>query len=94
MEINAFRILQEIIGNAIKHSGASELIVQIIQEPERLSLIAQDNGKGFDLQKATAGKGIGLNSIKSRVESMKGMIDIYSEPDSGTEINIEFNLYP
>jgi signal transduction histidine kinase len=39
-----------------------------------------------------AGKGIGLNSIKSRVESMKGMIDIYSEPGKGTEINVEFHL--
>jgi len=50
----------------------------------------KDNGVGFDINKAKEQKGIGLNSVKSRVESMKGRIDIYSEPEKGTEINVEF----
>jgi two-component system, NarL family, sensor kinase len=92
LEINSFRILQELIGNAIKHSGASEIIVQMIQEPDRLCLITQDNGIGFDIQKAAEGKGIGLNSVRSRVESMKGIIYIQTESGKGTEINAEFHL--
>jgi signal transduction histidine kinase len=92
LEINTYRIAQELINNAIKHSRASELIVQMMQEPGRLCLIVQDNGAGFDVKKATEQKGIGLNSVKSRVESMKGRIDIYSESGIGTEINVEFTI--
>lgn len=92
LEIGTYRILQELINNAIKHSEAGELIVQMIQEPNRLCLIVVDDGKGFDVNSVNQGKGIGLSSVKSRIESLNGRIDIYSEPGKGTEFIIEFDI--
>jgi signal transduction histidine kinase len=92
LEIGIYRILQELINNSIKHSGAGELIVQMVQEANRLCLIVQDDGKGFDVVSVIKGKGIGLNSVKSRIESLDGRIDIYSEPGKGAEFIIEFTI--
>jgi two-component system, NarL family, sensor kinase len=90
LEINAYRIIQELINNAIKHSGAKELVLQMIQEKDRLCFIVQDDGKGFDSDYIIRSKGIGLISVKSRVELFKGRMEINSNPKTGTEITIEF----
>jgi two-component system, NarL family, sensor kinase len=92
LEIGIYRILLELVTNAIKHSGAVELIVQMVQETNRLCLIVQDDGKGFEVNSVFKGKGLGLNNVKSIIESLNGRIDIYSEPGKGTEFIIEFNL--
>jgi two-component system, NarL family, sensor kinase len=92
VEIGAYRIVQELINNAIKHAEASELVVQMIQESDRLSLIVQDNGKGFDINIAKLGSGIGLNSVKTRIDALNGHMDIHSEPEKGSEFTIDFNL--
>ena len=92
LEINAFRILQELINNAIKHSQATTLIIQMIQETNRLCFIVSDNGKGFDTELIKTTKGIGLSNIKSRVESTKGLLDVYSKPGEGSEFTIEFAI--
>jgi signal transduction histidine kinase len=90
LEINIYRIIQELVNNAIKHADAKELVVQMIQEPKRLCFIVLDNGKGFELKEIEHTKGMGLASIKSRVDSFKGKIEIISKPGKGTEITIEF----
>ncbi len=90
LEINIYRIIQELVNNAIKHSEAKELVVQLIQEPKRLCFIVLDNGKGFELDDIQHTKGMGLASIKSRVDSFKGQLEIISKPGKGTEITIEF----
>ncbi|HEY9124394.1 MAG TPA: sensor histidine kinase, partial [Bacteroidales bacterium] len=92
LEINSFRIVQELVNNALKHSQATELVVQMIQEPDRLCLIVQDNGIGFDPEIAKLQKGMGIDSVKSRVELMNGSIDVASKPGQGVEYTIEFSL--
>jgi signal transduction histidine kinase len=92
LEINCFRIVQELINNALKHSQATELVVQMIQEPERLCLIVQDNGVGFDPEIVKQQKGMGIASVKSRIELMNGTIDVASNPGQGAEYTIEFSL--
>jgi two-component system NarL family sensor kinase len=92
IEISSFRIIQELVNNALKHSEASQIVVQIVQEAERLSISVQDNGKGFDLKKLETNKGVGLSSIKSRVAAHNGTIDINIEPGKGTEIQVEFGI--
>ncbi len=89
-EIGLYRIAQELINNALKYSKATELMVQLIQEADRVHLTVQDNGKGFDMEILKTSKGAGIANIKSRVESLNGYFDIYSEPDKGTEASIEF----
>lgn len=90
LEINAFRVVQELVSNAIKHAQAKELVVQMLQEPGRLCLIVQDDGTGFDIYKAVSAKGIGLTAIKSRVDSLNGKMEMISSPGEGAEFIIEF----
>jgi signal transduction histidine kinase len=52
----------------------------------------QDNGKGFDTSILRTSKGAGIANIRSRVESLNGRFDLFSEPDKGTEASIEFNF--
>jgi len=90
LEVMIYRIIHELVNNALKHSGASDILVQIVQDSDSISLIVQDNGCGFDI--SAESKGMGLQNIRSRVESYKGVMLIDSRKGEGTEINVEFNL--
>lgn len=76
----------ELVNNAVKHSGATIINLQLVQSEKHVSLTVQDNGSGFDGKTAT--KGIGLKSIHDRVTSCNGKIDISTSP-KGTETTIE-----
>ena len=92
-EIVIYRIIQELLNNAMKHSEASEVFVQLIKEERRLNVVVEDNGKGFENDLLDNNKrGAGLTSIQSRVDYLKGRLDINSEPGKGTFVNIEFNI--
>lgn len=91
IEIGIYRIAQELINNALKHSRATLILVQIIQEDDRVCLTIQDNGKGFDAGILKTSKGAGIANIRSRVESLNGVFDLTSEPEKGTEATIEFH---
>src|ERR1035437_8831444 len=86
LEINGYRIKQELVNNSIKHSEAKELVVQMLQEPTLLCFIVADNGKEFDLKDIGQKQSVGLNSIKSRVTSFNGQWEINSNIDKGTEV--------
>lgn len=77
----------ELVNNSLRHSGAKQINVQLIQSEKHVSLTVQDNGCGFD-EKSVA-KGIGLKNIYTRVASCNGKIDIVTSFDKGTEITIE-----
>jgi len=85
-EIFIYRIVQEAVANVLKHANASTLLVQLGLYEREISLVIEDNGSGFDVNKQ--GDGIGLKSIKSRVEHIKGLIDIDSKIGTGTTITI------
>ena len=87
-ELSLYRILQELIGNILKHSGASSAFVQSSFQDKVLNFTIEDNGIGFNPQLVT--KGTGLSSIQKRVISMNGTIDIWSKPGNGTIIYLEF----
>ncbi len=91
-EIIIYRIIQELLNNTMKHAAATEVMVQLVKEEGRLSIIVEDNGKGFDKELPKENKGAGLTSIQSRVDYLKGRLEINSEAGKGTLINIEFNL--
>jgi signal transduction histidine kinase len=88
LAVNVYRILQEVCNNTIKHAGADQLLLQLIRHDDTLTLIAEDNGKGFDLKKARAQNGLGLSSIESRVHYLQGQIEWDSVPGEGTQISI------
>jgi signal transduction histidine kinase len=90
LEEVVYRIAHELISNALKHSGASHILVQIVQELSRIALVVQDDGSGFDPETVTAG--MGLSNIRIRVASFGGIINIDSKVGEGTEVNIEFSI--
>lgn len=81
-----YRIIQETVNNVIKHSGANKLTISIIQDDEGISATIEDNGKGFDKSNFTSG--IGISNMQSRVEFLKGIIDIDTAPNKGTLIAV------
>ncbi|HVW12479.1 MAG TPA: GAF domain-containing sensor histidine kinase [Mucilaginibacter sp.] len=87
VEIAIYRIIQELMMNIVKHSGASESLVAVEVKKSQLLLLVQDNGKGFspDAEKTD---GIGLKTIRNKVSLLNGNINIVSMPGKGTVINI------
>jgi len=92
LEITIYRIAQELANNSLKHANATEILVQVIQEDNRIHLTVMDDGQGFDTSTIDTLKSAGLNNIRARVESFKGNLDIDSQPGKGTEIGVEFDL--
>lgn len=88
IENTLFRTIQEIVSNTIKHSGATSLFIQITQGNEEISLMAEDNGKGFDYEKILNDKTYGLSYMKSRIENLNGTMFIDSNPGRGTIVNV------
>jgi two-component system, NarL family, sensor kinase len=86
-EIFVFRIVQELLNNVIKHAQASHVLVQLAQHETEVSLTVEDNGIGFNPhQQSTVGAG--LTSVQSRVEYLKGKIDIQSNSGQGTSVHV------
>ena len=90
LETSLFRIAIELVNNALKHSSATEINMQLVQETGRIYLSVQDNGKGFDASSIDDSKSTGLRNIRTRVESFNGCIEIDSQSGKGTEIGVEF----
>jgi two-component system, NarL family, sensor kinase len=87
--ITVYRIVQELINNTMKHSGATSAIVQLTKSNGQLSVTVEDDGKGFDTTILSAKKGIGWVNIQNRVEFLKGRLDISSKKGEGTSVHIE-----
>lgn len=92
VEIIIYRIVQELLNNTMKHAAATESFVQLIREGNRLNVVVEDNGRGFDSSLAERNKGAGLVNVRSRVDYLKGQLDIHAEPGRGVLVNIEFNV--
>jgi PAS domain S-box-containing protein len=87
-----FRILQEAVHNAIKHSGVKRIEVQLLQKSDELHLIVSDSGRGFDVEGAFHSRGLGLTSMRERVRLVNGTIAIDSKPMGGTTIEVRVPL--
>lgn len=90
--VTVYRIVQELVNNAVKHSGAQQVLVQVVRHDKLLTITVEDNGKGFDTtsweQKDTAG----LQNIRSRVNYLRGHMDVKSQPDKGTSVYVECTI--
>ncbi len=89
IQILLYRIAQESISNAIKHSKASEIRVSITEFPDHLSFFISDNGTGFNISRPNTGNGI--RNMKERVKVVNGTIDIMSN-SKGTSIEVDIPL--
>jgi PAS domain S-box-containing protein len=82
-----YRIIKELINNTIKHAQASRVALVLTFENKLLSCHYKDNGLGFDKSEFSDStpKGMGLSNIKTRVQSLGGIIEINTKPDGGFE---------
>lgn len=88
IELHVYRIVLELLNNVIKHAQASQVNIQLMKHDATISLIVEDNGIGFNPEK-TILSGIGIISVKSRVEALSGKMQIDSTKQKGTSITIE-----
>jgi two-component system NarL family sensor kinase len=91
--INLYRILQEVVHNTVKHAGATSLHISVSRKKNNIVLSTSDNGAGFDYdRKLAADEGIGLKSLKSRVEIMNGEFYLESKKGKGTSYIFQIPL--
>ncbi len=90
--LGVFRILQEAIQNAVKHSGGNAFEVTLSGSSHAIELSVSDNGRGFDRTRASKGKGLGLTSMEERAKLMGGELSIYARESQGTTIRARIPL--
>ena len=89
LEITIFRIVQELITNIIKHALASEVTLYLTHHGDRINIMVEDNGVGFDISRIKAKEGMGLYSIQKRIENLGGQVSIDSIKDKGTTVILD-----
>lgn len=85
-EVNLFRICQELIQNVIKHSGADNVNIQLLKEPDELVLSIADDGMGFESDEVK--RGLGLDNVRARVASLNGSLEIEKAGNTGVQITV------
>ncbi len=92
LKIIIYRILQEALNNAVKHSSASHVRISLTSVNKRIQLLVEDNGKGFDLKQVatnydvSAPEGLGLMIMKERAKLSGGVLKIHTQLNKGTSI--------
>ncbi|WP_162127438.1 sensor histidine kinase [Flavobacterium phycosphaerae] len=92
IEVTIFRMIQEILTNAIKHAKATEITIHLTQHQDSLNIIVEDNGKGFNAKSIEKNEGMGLPNIEKKVEHMGGTFTIDSAVGRGSSIIIDIPL--
>lgn len=93
VQMTIYRIIQELLTNAVKHGKASNILVQCSQNESRIFVTVEDDGQGFDPNKINHKDGIGLKNIRNRIDYLNGKLEIESSADEGTTVNVEVNAY-
>ena len=91
-EIILYRVLQESVNNVMKHAQASRVDISLIRDEENISMTIEDNGKGFDASDPAAQAGMGLTNLRSRINFLKGKVELDSQPGKGTLVSVYIPL--
>lgn len=86
ISLTLYRVLQEALQNAVKHSGSRHFRVSLTAETNQIELVVQDSGIGFEPDEVIRGEGLGLASMKERMKLVDGELSIDSQPQGGTTI--------
>ncbi len=90
-----YRIVQELLRNADKHAGASQILIELEQRDSELYFYYKDDGRGLQLTELTDSfKHMGISGIKERVRSLDGDIVFHSEPGKGFEVQLTLPMNP
>jgi signal transduction histidine kinase len=87
-----FRVAQEALANAVKHSQAGHIRIELAGGPSGLGMRINDDGKGFDIERMSDG-GLGLTSMRERVEAIGGVMEIRTAPGAGTHLRITVPIH-
>ena len=92
-QLNLYRIVQELLSNAVKHSKAHEVLIMLVCIKEKVVLHYEDDGIGFDPDKLYQNSaGMGLSGIRERVRALNGSLDIQTAEGKGFRVAIEMEL--
>jgi hypothetical protein len=92
LELAIFRMIQELLTNAVKHAQATEITISLTQHENNLNIIIEDNGKGFNPKNRNKNEGMGLTHIEKKTEQLGGNFSIDSTEGRGTSILIDLPL--
>lgn len=93
VQLNLYRIVQELLSNSIKHGKSTNILLQCSQSEDTFFITVEDNGIGFRWEDIRDKKGMGMHNVRNRVEYLKGKLEINSQPGEGTTINIELHTH-
>ncbi len=96
VEVVLYRVVCELINNTIKHAKAKKIDISLTKADDYLTIVYQDDGKGFNVAKVIeqpASSGMGFSNIYSRINSLKGEINIESEHKKGTWVTIKVKMH-
>jgi signal transduction histidine kinase len=85
--LSLFRVLQEALHNAVKHSRVKRVEVQLVESHDEIQLTIRDAGAGFNVEAAKRSGGLGLTSMQERIRLMNGTMTVESKPMQGTTIH-------
>ncbi|WP_047246130.1 tetratricopeptide repeat-containing sensor histidine kinase [Maribacter thermophilus] len=92
-QVTMYRVIQELINNAVKHAKASEVLVQYMRDGNKVDITVEDNGVGFKKEDIKDKEGgMGLLNLKTRVAYLKGDLEFQSEENEGTTVNVQIKL--
>lgn len=91
VQLNIYRIVQELLSNAIKHARAQNIMLQCSQNGTMFFITFEDDGVGFDPAILGSKKGMGLDNLQNRIAYLKGKLEILSDINEGTTINVELD---
>jgi two-component system sensor histidine kinase DegS len=92
LEVTIFRMIQEILANAIKHAHATEINIHMTQHNDSFNIIIDDNGLGFAPKEFNLNEGMGLFNIEKKIESMGGIFSVDSTIGNGTSVVIDLPI--
>jgi len=87
-----YRVTQEALHNVVVHSGARRATVELTSAAGEMRLSISDDGKGFDLDSAQTGQGLGLLTMRERVRLARGRIEWFSQAGVGTRVEVRVPL--
>jgi len=93
-ELALYRIVQEALSNAVRHSGASRVVVSLQTEDGMVRAEVEDDGRGFVVDRAygNEGQGLGMIGMRERARNAGGSLEIESAPAAGTRVRVELPL--
>ncbi|RQP14670.1 MAG: sensor histidine kinase, partial [Parapedobacter sp.] len=92
LRVTVYRVVQELLTNAIKHANATKIILQCSELDNWLFVTVEDNGNGMEQKEEKSKKGLGLVNIQNRISLLNGHTETISQPGEGTTVNIQIPL--